>query len=70
MYFEYMKLCLKNKKGVEGLPLKYVVIVLVAAISIGIVTSMTGILSDGIIFSTGKLNETLYDKVMGVIAGI
>lgn len=48
-----------NKKGVEGLPLKYVVIVLVAVLVISIVLEMVGVLKTGIMHMIFNINETL-----------
>ena len=54
-----------NKKGVEGLPLKYVVIVLVAALVISMVLEMVGVLRGGILHSIGVINKTLNSTVAG-----
>jgi len=67
MYLEYIKMCLRSKKGIEGLPLKYVVIILVAAIVIGIVLTMTSTLEGGITTSTEVLNNTLAERVNATI---
>ena len=67
MYLEYIKMCLRSKKGIEGLPLKYVVIILVAAIVIGIVLTMTSTLEGGIVTSTEVLNNTMAERVNATI---
>ena len=53
---------LKNKKGVEGLPLKYIIIALVAALVVGIALQFTGTLRGGIQSTAETLNETLITK--------
>ena len=53
---------LKNKKGVESLPLRYIIIALVAALVIGIALQFVGILRGGTISSANKINETLAEK--------
>jgi hypothetical protein len=51
-----------NKKGVESLPLRYIIIALVAALVIGIALQFTGILKSGTISTAKQLNETLTEK--------
>lgn len=53
---------LKNKKGVESLPLRYIIIALVAALVIGIALQFIGVLRSGTISSANKINETLTEK--------
>jgi hypothetical protein len=36
------------KKGVEGLPLKYIIIVIIAVLVIELILEMTGVISGGI----------------------
>ena len=48
-----------NKKGVEGLPMKYVIIAIIAALALAIILEVTGILRGGIINAATSLNETL-----------
>ena len=48
-----------NKKAVEGLPLRYLIIALSAALVIGIVMETTGILRSGITGAVINLNKTL-----------
>jgi len=50
-----------NKKAVEGLPLRYLIMALAAALVIGIVLEMTGILGTSITGAIAKLNETVAD---------
>jgi hypothetical protein len=55
------------KKAVEGLPLKYIIIVIVAVLIIELVLEMTGIIQGGIFtslynignFTTGASNLTM-----------
>jgi hypothetical protein len=49
---------LKNKKAVEGLPLKYIIIALVAALVVGIALQFTGVLKGGIMNTANKINES------------
>jgi len=58
-----MKL-LKNKKGIEGMPLKYIVIALVAALVIGIALQFVGILKEGTIGAAQKYNQSVNEKVV------
>ena len=55
-----------NKKAIEGLPLKYVVIILVAAIVISLVLEIIGVLRGGILHSIGVINQTLNSTVSGI----
>jgi len=50
---------LKNKKGVEGLPFKYIIIALVAALVIGMALQFTGILQEGVVGSAERMEESL-----------
>ena len=47
------------KKAVEGLPLKYIIIVIVAVLVIELVLEMTGIIRGGIISSLININNTV-----------
>lgn len=55
------------RKGVEGLPLKYIIIVIVAVLVIELILEMTGVISGGIFeslynignFTTGASNMTM-----------
>lgn len=51
-----------NKRGVESLPLRYIIIALVAALVIGIALQFTGILKSGTINTAKQLNQTLTEK--------
>lgn len=55
-----------NKKGIEGLPLKYVIIILIAAIVIALVLDMMGILKLGILSSTEKTTSFLNESITNV----
>ena len=55
---------LKNKKGVEGLPFKYIIIALVAALVIGIALQFTNILGEGTISSAERISESLEMKTI------
>lgn len=52
-----------NKKGVEGLPLRYLVIALGAALAVGIVLEMTTSLNQGITGAVTKITEVLSNQV-------
>ena len=47
------------RKCVEGLPLKYIILVIVAALVIDLVISMTGGMRSGIFASLGNINNTM-----------
>jgi hypothetical protein len=70
MILEYLRMLRLNRKGIEGLPLKYTIIILVAAIVIGIVLYMTGTLDSGVRTTTNQINQTLVNKVNSTLAGI
>lgn len=55
---------LKNKKGVEGLPFKYIIIALVAALVIGIALQFTGILGDSIISQAERIDDSLTQEMI------
>lgn len=48
-----------NKKGVEGLPLKYIIIVLIAVIILAVILDALDIISLGIYEAVFKINDTL-----------
>jgi hypothetical protein len=52
-----------NKKAVEGLPLKYIIMALVAALVVGIALQMTGTLQGGIQGTAEKLNSSVTERV-------
>ncbi|VVB74378.1 Uncharacterised protein [Candidatus Tiddalikarchaeum anstoanum] len=47
-----------SKKGVEGLPLKYIILVIVALLVIDLILEMTGIIRGGIITSLYSITNT------------
>jgi len=53
---------LKNKRAVEALPLRYIIIALVAALVIGIALQFVGILKSGTISAATKMNESLSER--------
>ena len=53
---------LRNKKGVEALPLRYIIIALVAALVIGIALQFVGILRGGVISTAETTNRTLEER--------
>ncbi|MCW1296318.1 MAG: hypothetical protein OH319_01415 [Candidatus Parvarchaeota archaeon] len=52
-----------DKKGIEGLPLKYVIVILIAAIVIALVLDMMGIIRLGILSSTTRATEFLNESI-------
>jgi len=52
-----------NRKGIEGLPFKYMVVLLTAALVISIVLEALGVLKTGILHSVNVLNETLNESL-------
>ena len=54
----------KNKRGVEALPLRYIIIALVAVLVIAIVLEFTGVLRTGTIGAAERINETLTEKTI------
>ena len=53
---------LRNKKGVEGLPLKYVIIALVAVVVIGMALYVTDSLGTSVKGATDKIGDTLTER--------
>lgn len=47
------------RKGVEGLPLKYIILVIVAVIVIDLILEMTGIIRSGVISSLLNITSLL-----------
>ncbi len=47
------------RKAVEGLPLKYIILVIVAALVIELIITMTTGMRGGIMLSLGKINDTM-----------
>ena len=54
---------LKNKRGVEALPLRYIIIALVAALVIGIALQFVGILKGGTIGAAEQFNQSTTTQV-------
>ena len=52
----------RNKRGIEGLPLKYLVIALVAALVIGIALQFIGALKGGTIGAAETFNDTITQR--------
>lgn len=52
-----------GKKGVEGLPLKYLVIALVGSLTVGIALQMTGVLRKGVMTGMGIMNQSMTEKI-------
>ncbi len=57
---------MKNKKAVEGLPLKYVIIVLVAALALAIILDVVGVVNLGISQNLGFINDTVTTNVTNI----
>lgn len=55
-----------NKKAIEGFPLKYVVVALIATLVIALVLEAMGILRGGIISSLFHINNTLANTTAGL----
>ena len=53
----------KNERGIEGLPLKYAIIILVAALVIALVIAMISGLKVGILQSTTQINHSMVSSV-------
>lgn len=51
-----------NKRGVEALPLKYIIIALVAALVIGIALQFVGILKGGTLNAANQMNESVTEQ--------
>ncbi len=47
-----------NRKSVEGLPLKYIIIIIAAVLIIEIILEMTGIIETGIISNLYQVTNT------------
>jgi hypothetical protein len=52
-----------NKKSVEGLPLQYLIIILIAVIVIGIVMDITGVVDLGISNGLNKISQISNDTL-------
>ena len=53
-----------NKKGVEGLPLKYVIIAIVAVFSLAMALQVTNVMSQGVTGALIKINQTLNETLI------
>jgi hypothetical protein len=62
MAYEFLKY-VKDNRGVEGLPLKYMIIILVAAVVIAIAIAMTTSLRDPILKALGLLGNKTVESV-------
>ncbi|MDD5054616.1 MAG: hypothetical protein PHT91_01030 [Candidatus Nanoarchaeia archaeon] len=51
-----------NKKSVEGLPLQYLIIILIAVIVIGIIMNITGVVDLGVRQGLGLIGEAVNDS--------
>ena len=54
---------LKDKRGIEGMPMKYLIIMLIAAVVIGIVAYMLVTLKAGTVSSVNKINQTMTEQI-------
>ncbi len=54
---------LKDNRGIEGLPMKYLIIMLIAAVVLGIVAYMLATLSTGSRIAVNKINATMTEKI-------
>lgn len=52
-----------RRRGIEGMPLKLAIVIIVAAVVIAILLSMTGTLRSGITEATGEINRSLVQRV-------
>ena len=52
-----------NRRGVEGLPLKYIIIAIVAALVLGIIMNVTSIISEGVTGAATAFNNTLFEAL-------
>ncbi len=58
-----MKTMLRAKRGVEGLRLKYAIILLVAAIAIGMAVYVATTMSGGVQSGVNQINQTLAEQL-------
>jgi len=54
-----------NRGGIEGLPFKYIIIAVIAALVLGILVNVTQLLGDSVISGAASLNETLAQALNG-----
>ncbi len=55
-----------NKKGVEGLPLKYIIIAIVATIVVGVILQVVDITGTSVLENAQALNRTLTNATSGL----
>ena len=58
-----MRALLRARRGVEGLPLKYAIILLVAAIAIGMAVYVATTMSGGVQSGVNQINQTLAEQL-------
>ncbi len=58
-----IKTMARAKRGVEGLPLKYAIILLVAAIAIGMAVYVATTMSGGVQSGVNQINQTLGEQL-------
>lgn len=54
------------RKGVEGLPLKYIIIVIVALLVLDLILELTGVIRGGVIASIMQINNTVTNISSGL----
>ncbi|GEM_PF-3482447 len=54
---------LKDKKGIEAMPIKYVIIMLVAAVMLGIIAYILVTLRSGSQYAVTEINKTMTEKI-------
>jgi hypothetical protein len=52
-----------NRKAVEALPLRYIIMVIIAALVIAIILEFVGVLRTGILSGVLRLNQTLREAL-------
>lgn len=57
-----------DEQGIEGLPLKYIILVLVAALVVAILVQITGTIETGVTEATGELSEGTTDIIKRSVA--
>ena len=54
---------LKDKRGIEAMPMKYVIIMLVAAVMLGIIAYILVTLRSGSTYAVTEINKTMTNKI-------
>lgn len=54
-----------NRKGIEGLPFKYIIIAVIAALILGILINVTQLMGESVLSGAASLNETLAKALNG-----